>query len=180
MQSVNILLMSSEEWQLILHLILVNLSIRYNTARIHCGVYLLSIRCEVTYVRYSIMSNEYLFLDNPSVLHQAVIKGLKLRFRTPGVLAKIRTIGIRSLIHPAREVKFHSISLAKRVYCYSKYSHYVYKLAIFNGMRKRGASSGAQSQQEEKWTKFNKGKGFMALKHKKLTRPSWTTAFRSN
>jgi hypothetical protein len=49
------------------------------------------------------MSNEYLFPDNPSVLHQAVTKGLKLRFRTAGVPAKIRTIGIRSLIRPAGE-----------------------------------------------------------------------------
>lgn len=94
--------------------------------------------------------------------------------------AEIRTIGIQSLILPAREVTFHFISLIKRVYCYSKYSHYVYKHAVFNGMRKRGASSGAQFQQEQKWTKFNKGKGFMALKHKKLTHPSRTTAFRSN
>lgn len=81
--------------------------------------------------------------------------------------AKIRTICIQSLILPARVVTFHFNSLIKRVYCYSKYSHYAYKQAIFNGMRKRGASSGAQFQQEQKWTKLNIGKGFMALKHKK-------------
>jgi hypothetical protein len=113
------------------------------------------------------MSNEYLFPDNPSVLQQAVTKGLKLPFRTAGEPPKIRTMGIQSLILPAREVSFRFISLIKRVYCYSKYSHYVYKQAIFNATRKRGASSGAQFQQEQKWTKFNKGKGFMALKHKK-------------
>jgi hypothetical protein len=36
-------------------------------------------------------------------------------------------------------------------------------------MRKRGGSTGAQFQQEQKWTIFNIGKGFMALKHKKKT-----------
>jgi hypothetical protein len=113
------------------------------------------------------MSNEQLFPDNPSVLHQAVMNGIKLRFRTAGVPAKTRTICIQALILPAREVTFHLISRIKRVYCYSKYSHYVYRQAIFDGIRKRGASSGAQFHQEQKWTKFNKGKGFMALKHTK-------------
>lgn len=60
--------------------------------------------------------------------------------------AKIRTICIQLLILPAREVTFHFISRIKRVYCYSKHSHYVYKQAILNGMTKMVASSGAQFQ----------------------------------